>query len=64
MAKHIPWTAHVLWHDDSSGEVEFETTQGMRRWMTDLDWDHTRQVTIQHNPMRVGVTYDVEVHHD
>lgn len=60
--KHIPFTASVKWHDNSQGEVEFETLQGLRRWLVDLDFDHTKQVIIQHHPMQQGVTYELTVH--
>lgn len=64
MAKHIPFTGSVLWTDGSSGSVGFETAEGLKRWFADLDVSHTQNIVIAQNPMRIGVTYDVEVHHD
>lgn len=64
MAKYIPYSAYVVWHDGSRGTTEFETEEGLKRWLADLDVVHTEVLTIRHNPVRIGVTYDLEVHHD
>ena len=61
--KHIPFTASVKWHDNSQGEVEFESEEGLKRWLRDLDVSHTKQVIIQHHLMIPGVTYEVPVHY-
>lgn len=60
--KYIPYTVSVKWHDNSQGEVDFETEGGMRTWLADLDWSHTKQVIIQHNPQIIGLSYELTVH--
>ena len=60
--KYIPYTVSVKWDDNSQGEANFETEEGLRQWLADADFDHTKQVIIQHNPMQIGLSYELTVH--